>query len=141
MKSTELEYLVSYWLLGSCFPHFATYEFFTIYAENLNTKSQFLKSPLQEYSHVLQSSNQELCRERKTPKTCEFLFQFGIPEICDLYMEKKANRGPGFQSVCLEFATHEWSKEFLWLDLRIILSMLKQHNFQGAYSNPCGRSL
>ena len=33
----------------------------------------------------------------------EFLFKFAIH---DLYMEKKANRGPGFQSFCLEFATH-----------------------------------
>ena len=44
--------------------------------------------------------------ERKKPKSCEFLVKFAIRVIWDLYMEKKANRGPGFQSFCLEFATH-----------------------------------
>ena len=52
-------------------------------------------------------------REKKKPKTWEFLFTFGI-SVWDLYIENNANRGLGFQSFCLEFATHVCSEEFIW---------------------------
>ena len=122
-------------LVGSCFPHVSAYKFLGINAENLEKHFQFLgvfffvKSTFQEYSHVLHRFFHELCRERK-----KLLFEFAIHVIWDLYMEKKANRGPGFQSFCLEFATHVWSKEFPWwrkktLDLTIIIWILLQHYF------------
>ena len=39
---------------------------------------------------------------------------FAIHVLRGLYMEKRASKGPGFQSFCLEFATHVCSKEFPW---------------------------
>ena len=62
-------------LVGFCFPHVSTYKFVTINAETLDTNFQFLgvffflKGTFQECSHVLHSIFQELCRERKKPKT------------------------------------------------------------------------
>ena len=61
-------------LLGPVFLIFFTHKFPTIYAEAwmqiLNSWACFfLKGTLQEYSHVLQLFDQELCRERKKPKT------------------------------------------------------------------------